>query len=60
MSWWCGGIFLTLSLVLAGISTRNSGTRSVLEGQIESPVPVTAPAIPVVPDLNAGAASDTN
>ena len=60
MSWWCGGIFLTLSLILAGISTRGSATTSVLEGQIESPVPVSTPAIPIIPDMNAGATADTN
>ena len=40
MSWWCGGIFLALSLVLAGLSSRGSRPRSVLEGQIQPPAPV--------------------
>ncbi|MBI4499700.1 MAG: preprotein translocase subunit SecG [Gemmatimonadetes bacterium] len=40
MSWWCGGVFLALSLVLAGLSSRGSRPRSVLEGQIQPPAPV--------------------
>jgi preprotein translocase subunit SecG len=40
MSWWCGGIFLALSLVLAGLSSRGARPRSVLEGQIQPPAPV--------------------
>ena len=48
LSWWCGGLFLGLSLLLAGISTRSgSATRSVLEGQIEIPTPISAPPIPL-------------
>ena len=47
-SWWCGGIFLTLSLVLSGLSTRGGvGTQSVLEGQIQAPVPVNSPTAPL-------------
>src|SRR6185503_714920 len=33
MSWWCGGIFLALSLVLAGLSARGTRMRSVLEAR---------------------------
>jgi preprotein translocase subunit SecG len=43
-SWWLGGIFLVLSLVLAGISTRGSAPRSVLEGTTAPPTPVAPPA----------------
>jgi len=44
MSWWCGGIFLGMSLVLSGMSTGTGGApRSVLEGQVEAPSPVTLP-----------------
>jgi preprotein translocase subunit SecG len=43
MSWWCGGIFLGLSLVLSGMSTGTGAPRSVLEGQVEAPSPVTLP-----------------
>ena len=48
MSWWCGGIFLGLSLVLAGISTRGTMPRSVLDQDVAVPAPVmpsTAPPI---------------
>lgn len=55
MSWWCGGIFLFLSLLLAGISARGGSVQSVLEGQIEAPVPVTAPTVPL--DLTGGGAT---
>jgi preprotein translocase subunit SecG len=40
LSWWCGGIFLVLSLVLAGLSARGARPRSILEGQIEVPTPL--------------------
>ena len=39
-TWWCGGVFLSLSLVLAGLSSRAATPRSVLEGQLQAPVPV--------------------
>jgi preprotein translocase subunit SecG len=43
-SWWLGGVFLGLSLILAGLSTRTSAPRSVLEGQpTAAPAPVTVP-----------------
>lgn len=41
MSWWCGGLFLGISLILAMMSSNQPGTRSVLEGQIEAPAPAT-------------------
>lgn len=40
LSWWGGGIFLALSLVLAGMSARGGAPRSVIEGQLEAPQPV--------------------
>jgi len=52
MSWWCGGIFLGLSLVLAGLSTRSTMPRSVLEEAPGAPtpvMPVTAPPIDLQP-----------
>ncbi len=39
-SWWLGGIFLGLALVMAGVSTRTSAPRSVLEDQPAAPIPV--------------------
>jgi preprotein translocase subunit SecG len=62
-SWWCGGIFLALSLVLSGLSTRGGvGTQSILEGQIQAPVPVNNPALPldVNPAQNPAATDTTN
>src|SRR6185503_3509857 len=42
-SWWCGGLFLGLSFLLALASTRSRAPRSVLD-QTFAPTPVTAPA----------------
>ncbi len=50
MSWWCGGIFLGLSLALAGLSAGGGTPGSVLEGQLAPPAPVVAPPLPL--DLN--------
>lgn len=47
-SWWCGGIFLLISIVLAGLSTRGGAPRSVLEGQLSPPLPV----VPLPLDLD--------
>jgi len=44
-SWWCGGLFLGLSFLLALASTRSRAPKSVLD-QTFSPAPVTAPATP--------------
>jgi preprotein translocase subunit SecG len=43
-TWWLGGIFLFLSMVLAGMNTRTSIPRSVLEGTTPTvPAPVAPP-----------------
>jgi preprotein translocase subunit SecG len=47
VSWWAGGIFLALALILAGLSSRGGSPQSVLEGQMEPPAPVTAPPLPL-------------
>lgn len=47
MSWWCGGIFLGISLVLAGMSARGGQARSVIEGQIQAPAPVQTAPLPL-------------
>ena len=52
MSWWCGGIFLGLSLVLAGMRTRDTMPRSVLDQEVGAPAPVmpaTSPPIDLQP-----------
>jgi preprotein translocase subunit SecG len=46
-SWWLGGIFLGLSLILAGLSSRGAQPRSVLEGQIQAPAPVNVQPLPL-------------
>ena len=43
-TWWLGGIFLFLALVLAGMSTRSSTPRSVLDAEPSAPTPVLPPA----------------
>ena len=48
LSWWCGGIFLGLSLMLAVMSARTGAPTSVLEGQIQAPTPVEL-SLPVSP-----------
>ena len=54
-SWWCGGIFIALSFLLAMLSTRSRAPRSILDQQFSAP-PVTspapdagAPALPITP-----------
>lgn len=55
MSWWCGGIFLALSLVLAGMSTRGAQARSVIQGQVDAPAPVSQQApLPLNVEPNSG------
>ncbi len=44
-SWWLGGIFLFLALVLAGLSARGSTPTSVLDAEpVSAPTPVAPPA----------------
>src|SRR5438874_10060831 len=43
-SWWCGGLFLGLSFLLALASTRSRAPKSVLD-QTFTPTPVTAPPV---------------
>jgi preprotein translocase subunit SecG len=61
-SWWCGGVFLALALILSGLSTRGgTGATSVLEGQIQSPAPITNPTPVDIPrQVDPGAAADTS
>jgi preprotein translocase subunit SecG len=43
-TWWLGGVFLFLSMVLAGMNTRSSGPTSVLDGASPTmPAPVAPP-----------------
>ena len=43
-SWWCGGLFLGLSFMLALASTRSRAPKSMLDQTFSTP-PVTAPAL---------------
>jgi len=43
-SWWCGGLFLGLSFLLAIASTRGRAPKSVLDQTFQAPAPVTTPA----------------
>src|SRR5215217_1818705 len=42
-SWWCGGLFLGLSFLLALASTRSRAPRSILDQTFQTP-PASAPA----------------
>jgi preprotein translocase subunit SecG len=67
-SWWCGGLFLGLSFMLALASTRSRAPKSILDQTFTQP-PITAPAnapagganpaIPLTPAPNATAPATT-
>ena len=40
VTWWCAGLFLFISLMLAVMSSRSATPRSVLEGGVPAPAPV--------------------
>lgn len=48
ITWWCGGIFLGLALVLAVTSSRGGEPRSVLEEAVP-PTPVQPAPLPLQP-----------
>ncbi|HEX9610823.1 MAG TPA: preprotein translocase subunit SecG [Gemmatimonadales bacterium] len=48
VTWWTGGIFLFLALVLTFISSQQgTQVRSVLEGQVQAPAPVQPTPLPL-------------
>jgi preprotein translocase subunit SecG len=47
ITWWCAGIFLFVSLILAVLSSRSSAPRSVLEGNVPTPAPVQPTPLPL-------------
>src|ERR1041385_4513699 len=47
ITWWCAGIFLFISLVLAVMSSRSGAPRSVLEGSAPAPAPVQPAPLPL-------------
>jgi preprotein translocase subunit SecG len=69
-SWWCGGLFLGLSFLLALASTRSRAPKSILDQTFQQPAPTapvtaptggaaTNPAIPLTPAPTAGAPATT-
>jgi preprotein translocase subunit SecG len=63
-TWWLGGIFLGLALVLAGMSTRTAVPRSVLDTQQQmAPAPIAPPPqlpLDVEPQSQQAPAQDPN
>ena len=67
-SWWCGGLFLGLSFMLALASTRSRAPKSILDQTFTQP-PITAPAnapagganpaVPLTPAPNSTAPATT-
>jgi preprotein translocase subunit SecG len=49
ITWWCGGVFLVLSFVLALLSSGSAAPRSVLEGAVPAPAPVPTTPLPIQP-----------
>ena len=47
ITWWCAGIFLFVSLVLAVMSSNSAAPRSVLEGNVPAPAPVQPTPLPL-------------
>src|SRR5881396_182525 len=47
ITWWCAGIFLFISLVLAFMSAHSAAPRSVLEGGAPAPTPVQPTPLPL-------------
>jgi protein translocase SecG subunit len=47
ITWWCAGIFLTLALTLAIMSSHTGAPRSVLQGNIPAPPPIQTTPLPL-------------
>ena len=47
ITWWCAGLFLFVSLVLAVMSSNSGAPRSVLEGNVPAPAPVQPTPLPL-------------
>src|ERR1700750_60945 len=48
-SWWCGGLFLGLSFLLALASTRSRAPKTVLDQTFQTPAPATTAPPPTAP-----------
>ncbi len=47
LTWWCAGIFLTIALTLAVMSSRSAAPRSVLQGSVPAPPPIQNAPLPI-------------
>jgi preprotein translocase subunit SecG len=47
ITWWCAGIFLFVSLVLAILSAQGTAPRSVLQDNVPAPAPVQPTPLPL-------------
>src|SRR5256712_1455967 len=47
ITWWCAGIFLFVSLILAVLSAHSASPRSVLEGGAPAPPPLPTTPLPL-------------
>jgi preprotein translocase subunit SecG len=47
ITWWCAGLFLFISLILAVMSAHSATPRSVLEGGAPAPAPVQPTPLPL-------------
>jgi len=47
ITWWCAGIFLFVSLLLAFMSSNSAAPRSVLEGNVPAPAPIQPTPLPL-------------
>ncbi len=48
LTWWAGGLFLTLGFILSIMSSRAAAPRSIFDPETTAPIP-TAPGTPAVP-----------
>jgi preprotein translocase subunit SecG len=47
ITWWCAGLFLFVSLILAVMSSNSAAPRSVLQGTVPAPAPVQPTPLPL-------------
>ena len=47
ITWWCAGLFLFVSLILAVMSSNSAAPRSVLQGNVPAPAPVQPTPLPL-------------
>jgi preprotein translocase subunit SecG len=55
VTWWCAGIFLSIALTLAVMSSRSATPRSVLQGSVPAPPPIQSAPLPIQTIPNAPA-----